>query len=169
MPVSPANAYNLLHAFGMVEFTLKQRRGFLAADRDPRGPRRAKAKADWEAVDRAVRALPRDALLDRVSAPTRDKMLGGQRARPQVQFVRVNPDGTWRADYEDSPLPANDTEALVVAMRRVRNNLFHGGKEDPLEEPYPGDDDEWAVAALEVAELLLDLLEHHALNPAAAP
>lgn len=47
-----------------------------------------------------------------------------------MQYVRVDGDGTWRAVFEGSPLPTDDAEALVVAMRRVRNNLFHGGKED---------------------------------------
>ena len=163
MPVSPANAYRLLHAFGMVEFTLKQRPGFLAADGDPTAAKRVKAKANWGAVDLAVRGLPDEDFLDQVSPPTRQKRLGGARNRPQMQFVRVNDDGSWRADYEDSPLPADDAEALVVAMRRVRNNLFHGGKEDPLFEPKPGDDDEWAEAAAEIAELLWNLLDRHRL------
>lgn len=166
MPVSDALAYRLLRAFGMVEFLLKHRQGFLAADGDPAGNSRAKAKADWSAVDRAMRHLRREEFLDCVSRETRDKVLGGGRNRPKMQFVRVNNDGTWRVDYETSILPLNDAEALVVAMRRVRNNLFHGGKEDPLEEHYPGDDDEWATAAAEIAELLRDLLDNHRLRPA---
>ncbi len=64
-------------------------------------------------------------------------------------------------------VPNNEAEELVVAMRRVRNNLFHGGKEDPLEEPYPGDDEEWAVAAGEVTGALLDLLNRGVLRPLA--
>lgn len=169
MPVSPDNAYRLLHAFGMVEFTLKQRPGFISADRDPRGPKRAKAKADWDALDLAVRRLPHEDFVDRVSPGTATKMLGGARSRPQLQFVRMNADGSWHANFEDSPLPADEAEALVVAMRRVRNNLFHGGKEDPLEERYPDDDNEWAAAAAEIAELLLDLLDRQILRPRAAP
>jgi hypothetical protein len=149
----------------MLEFTLKRTPGFLAADGDPLGNRRMKAKADWSAVDRAVAALhPRD-FLDRVSMPTRTKMLGGTRNRPRLQFVQVDAAGAWVANYEDSPLPHNDAEALVVAMRRVRNNLFHGGKEDQLQEPYQGDDEEWAIAAHEVACLLLALLDNRELKP----
>ncbi len=169
MPVSPDNAYRLLHAFGMVEFTLKQRKGFLSADGDPRGPKRAKAKANWDALDLAVRRLPHEDFVGRVSPEAVTKMLGAARNRPQLQFVRVNSDGSWRADFEDSPLPANDAEALVVAMRRVRNNLFHGGKEDPLEERHLNDDNEWATAAAEIAELLLGLLDRQTLRPVAAP
>jgi hypothetical protein len=34
-----------------------------------------------------------------------------------------------RLDWEDAPAPAGaDTEKLLVYVRRVRNNLFHGGK-----------------------------------------
>ncbi|ARV22563.1 hypothetical protein [Xanthomonas citri] len=168
MPVSPDNAYRLLNTFGMVEFTLKQRQGFLAAGGDPREPKRAKAKANWDAVDLAVRHLPHEDFVGRVSPATVRKILGDARNRPQVQFVRKNADGSWHANFEDSPLPADEAEALVVAMRRVRNNLFHGGKEDPLEERHPNDDNEWAAAAAEIAELLLDLLDRQILRPRAA-
>ncbi|MBB5940788.1 hypothetical protein [Xanthomonas sp. 3307] len=165
MSVSDASAFALLRAFGMLEFNLKRTPGFLAADANPLRNQRAKAKADWPALDRAVAALQSADFLDLVSRPTRAKLLGGARNRPQIQFVRVAADGTWSVNYEDSPLPYNDAEALVVAMRRVRNNLFHGGKEDPLQEPYPGDDEEWVEAAQEVANLLLNLLELQRLRP----
>lgn len=165
MPVSDPNAFALLRAFGMLEFTLKRTPGFLTTDGNLLESQRVKAKADWNAVDRAVAALRAADFLDQVSAPTRAKLLGAARNRPQVQFVRVAADGTRNANYEDSILPHNDAEALVVATRRVRNNLFHGGKEDPLEEPCPGDDDEWAIAASEIANLLQRLLDHQVLRP----
>lgn len=78
MPVSPDNAYRLLHAFGMVEFHLKQTHGFLAAEGNPLRAKRVKAKANWEAVDQAVRDLPHQEFLGRVSQETLRKMLGGQ-------------------------------------------------------------------------------------------
>lgn len=167
MSVSDASAFTLLRRFGMLEFSLKRTPGFLAAEGDPSRTQRARAKADWSAVDRAVAALRPADLLQQVSEATRAKLVGGARNRPQVQYVHVAADGTWGANYADSPLPNNEAEALVVAMRRVRNNLFHGGKEDPLEEPYPGDDEEWAVAAGEVAGVLLDLLDRGVLRPLA--
>ena len=165
MPVSDTNAFALLRTFGMLEFTLKRTPGFLTTDGNPLGNRRAKAKADWKVVDRAAAALQAADFLNQVSAPTRAKLLGAARDRPQVQFVRVAADGTRSTNYENSSLPPNDAEALVVAMRRVRNNLFHGGKEDPLEEAWPGDDDEWAMAASEIANLLRKLLENQVLRP----
>ncbi|WP_246161252.1 hypothetical protein [Stenotrophomonas cyclobalanopsidis] len=165
MPASDASAFALLRAFGMLEFSLKRIPGFLAADRNPRRNQRAKAKVDWPNFDRAVAALHPADFLDQVSKPARAKLLGGTRNRPQIQFVRVAADGSLTANYEDSNLPHNDAEALVVAMRRVRNNLFHGGKEDPLQEPHQGDDEEWVIAAEEVAALLLELLELQRLRP----
>lgn len=163
MPVSPRAAYGLLAAFGMLEFTLKGTPGYLAADHGPliEG---AGAKANWQAVDLSIAALPLHVFRDRVSLPTLNKLLGPPRNRPMVQEVTMER-GVWRPIYRSRALPPNEAVALVVAMRRVRNNLFHGGKEDPLQEPYEGDDEEWADAAREIAELLLDLLDRHQLRP----
>lgn len=169
MPVSPTLAYRLLNAFGAIEALLKQQHGFLGAEGNPAGPGRTKAKADWDAVDAAVRNMPAAAFFNHISQRTKDKMLGGARNRPQMQFVRVNPDGTWRAEFEDSDLPRQDALALVIAMRRVRNNLFHGGKAADQPGRPLGDDDEWAQAALEVAEYLRGLLERGELRPVQAP
>ncbi|MDH5821551.1 hypothetical protein QFW77_00890 [Luteimonas sp. RD2P54] len=158
MPVSDANAFALLRTFGTLEFALKRIPGFTGV-----GSYRS-AKANWRAVDEAVDALPASEFLDRMSAPTRDKLLGGARHRPMVQVVDVI-QGQNLTRFDLLPLHASDARAVIEATRRVRNNLFHGGKEDPLEAPYPGDDDEWAVAAREVAELLLDLLDRQMLRP----
>lgn len=166
MPVELAHAYALLHAFGMLEFTLKRTRGFVTADGKQQPGKRVRAKADWVAVDKAVRALPSHMFLERVSQDTKDRMLGGERVRPQVQYFHVDDAGNSSADYEDTRLPDDDAEALVVAMRRVRNNLFHGGKEDPLDDPLDEDKD-WVKAATEVAGRLLELLERGQLRPVA--
>lgn len=167
MPVELAHAYALLHAFGMLEFTLKRTRGFVTADGKQQTGKRVKAKADWGAVDKAVRTLSNHVFLDRVSSQTKDRILGGERNRPQVQYFNVDDTGRTSADYELTQLPDNDAEALVVAMRRVRNNLFHGGKEDPLDDPLDEDKD-WVNAATEVAGLLLSLLERGQLRTVAA-
>lgn len=169
MPVSPPLAYRLLNAFGAIEALLKQQHGFLSAEGNPADPGRTKAKANWGAVDAAVRNMRPADFVNHISQRTKDKLLGGPRNRPQMQFVRVNPDGTWRAEFEDSDLPAQDSLALVVAMRRVRNNLFHGGKAADQPGRPLGDDDEWAQAALEVAEHLLGLLNRGDLRPVQAP
>lgn len=151
MPVSPTTAYSLLRAFGMLEFELKRVSGFVQARRDH------SAMVNWQAVDRAIDELTPSDFLDRVAQTTKAKFLAGQRNRPKVQLVIVH-QGQRTTWFNWKTLPASDAMALAVGMRRVRNNLFHGGKEDPLEEPYPGDDDEWAVAAFDVADRLLQLV-----------
>ncbi|WP_232526255.1 hypothetical protein [Lysobacter capsici] len=158
MPVSDANAINLLRAFGMVEFTLKRIPGFTRSGRHQR------AEANWRALDEAIERLSAQDFFDLVTAPTRDKLLGGGRNRPKIQMVTVA-HGRNTTHFKELDLHVSDARALVEAMRRVRNNLFHGGKEDPLEEPYHGDDDEWAVAAAEIAHLLLRLLDDNTIRP----
>lgn len=151
MPVRRATAYALLKAFGLLEFELKKISGFVESDV------RGNAKVSWPIFDATVGRLPGATFLDQVSTATMSKILDAPRNRPKLQKLEVVA-GANRVVFELKNLPLNNAEALVVATRRVRNNLFHGGKEDPLEERYPGDDQEWAVAACEVAERLLDLV-----------
>lgn len=158
MPVSPQSAYDLLHTVGMLEFSLKRIPGFTAI-----GPYQS-AKAHWRAVDESADQLPQADFLDRVSPETRNKMLGGARNRPKIQEVVVF-QGQNQTHFVERDLHASDARALIEAMRRVRNNLFHGGKADPLEEPYRGDDEEWAIAAREIAALLQNLLDQRRLRP----
>ncbi|WP_241236837.1 hypothetical protein [Xanthomonas arboricola] len=55
------------------------------------------------------------------------------------------------ARFKPYPLDSDsDAVALAQAMRRVRNNLFHGGKQDSEEDPYEEDND-WVYAATQVA------------------
>lgn len=153
MPVSDNNAFFLLRVFAKLEFRLKEDPGFLRA-----GPYRM-AQVNWPAVDAAVAELPGPLFLDRVSDPTRDKVLGAPRNRPMVQEVEVI-EGHNVAVFKRLQLGASDAGALVEASRRVRNNLFHGGKE--ME--HLGDDDQWALAATEIAQLLLGLLDRRHLR-----
>lgn len=159
MPVSDHLAFSLLRAFGQLEYKLKQRHAFLRADRN------GNAMVAWLTVQDAVVALPPADFLARVSAPTMDKVLGGPRNRPKVQAVE-EAGGRRRARFVVRGLDPPEARALIEATRRVRNNLFHGGKEHAGEQPFDGDDDEWAEAALEVARALLDLVDCGALGPA---
>ncbi len=75
-----------------------------------------------------------------------------------------------QAIFETLPLQPphemrSDARALVEAAKRVRNNLFHGGKEDPCEQLFDGADDEWGRAALDVTRVLLDLVDRGAFGP----
>ena len=190
MPVSPDNAYRLLKAFGMLEFQLKQTSEFFQT-RTPKPPiwrtfkigsleidvRLSASPApaavpvvdvDWNKVNRAVARMGQ-AFVALVPLPTQRKLLAPPRNRPKRERIEFDLTGRPRAAYQPVNLPHNDAEALAVAMRRVRNNLFHGGKEDPLEGTYFGEDNEWAVAAADVADALLDLLDRQLLRPIQAP
>lgn len=163
MPVSDHIAFPLLRIFGRLEAKLKHRPRFIRqGQRD--------AMVDWRAVNAVVSALPPAAFVERVEDETRNKILAGERDRPKVQVV-VEVDGLRRARFHERPLDPpdhypSDAIALVEAARRVRNNLFHGGKEEPGDQPFDGDDNEWGRAALDVAKILLDLVEHDAFGPA---
>lgn len=190
MPVSPNNAYRLLKAFGMLEFQLKRTGDFFQI-KTPKPPIWKKLKigsleidvrrsassppapvhmvdVDWNKVDQAVARMGQT-FVALVPMPAQRMLLAPPRNRPKRERIEFDQAGRPRAAYQPVNLPHNEAEALVVAMRRVRNNLFHGGKEDPLEETYLGEDDDWAEAASAVAEVLLDLLDHHALRPVHAP
>lgn len=167
MPVSDNLAIPLFRAFALLEYQLKRRHAFLKADRF------GNAMVDWSEVKAQVDRFPPADFVLRVEPVTRQKMLGGARDRPKVQVV-VNAGGQREATFEPRPLqPPNevqsDARALVEATKRVRNNLFHGGKEDPGEQPFDGDDDEWGRAALDVARTLLDLLDQRAFGPPDRP
>lgn len=167
MPVSDNLAIPLFRAFALLEYQLKRRHAFLKADRF------GNAMVDWSEVKAQVDRFPPADFVLRVEPVTRQKMLGGARDRPKVQVV-VNAGGQREATFEPRRLqPPNevqsDARALVEATKRVRNNLFHGGKEDPGEQPFDGDDDEWGRAALDVARTLLDLLDQRAFGPPDRP
>lgn len=162
MTVSDCIAFPLLRVFGRLEAKLKHRPRFIRqGQRD--------AMVDWRAVNAAVSTLPPAAFVERLGDDTRDKILAGERDRPKVQVV-VEVDGLRRARFRERPLDPPDHDpsdaiALVDAARRLRNNLFHGGKEEPGDQPFEGDDDEWGRAALDVAQVLLDLVDDDAFGP----
>ncbi|MDT3470230.1 hypothetical protein [Stenotrophomonas maltophilia] len=158
MPASSLRAFRLLRAFGALEFALKRVPGFTGAHSD------RSAKVNWQAVDAALEAMRPDLLTLAVSDSTKQKILGGTRDRPMVQVVTVR-GGHNLTSFQARALSASDPRALMQAARRVRNNLFHGGKEDPLEESFPGDDNQWITAATDVAKGVLDLVVHGRLRP----
>lgn len=162
MPVSDELAFPLLRAFGRLEYQLKLRPRFLRQDQRD-------AMVDWRQVNAVVAALAPAAFVERVSLDTRRKVLTGARDRPKVQVVEVE-DDRRQARFRERNLdlrdrPPSDARALVEAARRVRNNLFHGGKEERGEQPFDGDDDQWAEAALDVAQRLLELVDSGAFGP----
>ena len=162
MPISDNLAIPLFRAFGVLEYRLKRRHAFLKADR------LGNAMVNWPEVKAVVDRLPAADFVLQLGAVTRQKVLIGARDRPKIQVV-VEAGGRWKAIFEPRSLQPpsevqSDARALVEASKRVRNNLFHGGKEDPGEQPFDGDDDEWGRAALDVTQALLDLVDQGAFG-----
>ncbi|HDS1649300.1 TPA: hypothetical protein UOC34_001038 [Stenotrophomonas maltophilia] len=158
MPASALRAFRLLRAFGALEFALKRVPGFTGAYSN------GSASVNWQAVDAALEAMQPELLTLAVSDSTKQKILGGNRDRPMVQVVTVQGGHNITA-FRAKALSASDPRALMQAARRVRNNLFHGGKEDPLEEAFSGDDNQWISAATDVASGVLDLVVNGTLRP----
>lgn len=151
MNICVDTAYQLLRGFSRLEFTLLKVPQFIDGSPDKR------AQVHWKRVARSLSALPLGEFVDLVSDTAKGKILAGNRNRPKRQLVRA-PEGAERfVEFDFDPLPDNDAAALLEATRRARNNMFHGGKEDPREQPYDGDDQDWLDAALDVLGVLLDL------------
>lgn len=106
-------ACEFLGTFARFEYALKAR-GFARGDD-------AKVEADWDTFARRIDALfnmrqdqtVAEAVEYLLLKPPKKQVLVGER----IQFVDVPPDGN---------LPR--AERVLLMVRRVRNNLFHGGK-----------------------------------------
>lgn len=85
---------------------------------------------------------PPNRFLARLTPSTLGKILGEARNRPKAQVVQ-EVTGRRKTRFVFQDLDKSEAAALVEAAKRVRNNLFHGGKEDSGEQPFDGDDDEW--------------------------
>lgn len=150
MNVDQYTAYELLKAFAQMEFALKKIPKFIQGDSD------RPAQVQWGTVGRTLAAMPASTFLDEIPAAPKQKLLAG-RNRPMKQLVVMSGvDKTAR--FRPVDLPRNDAAALLEAARRVRNNLFHGGKENPADEHYSGEDQEWAEAALVVVQRLIPIV-----------
>lgn len=152
MDVDPSTAYAYLDAFARLEFTLKRVPQFLRTGLNDN------AEVHWTNVNLALKSLQASEFVDLVSAPTRERVLGGRRDRPRVQKVQLRQNGERIAKFRDQPLVKDsrfiksDAVALLTAAKRVRNNLFHGGKEEPN-----GGNEAWVLAAMGIVVPLLHL------------
>lgn len=161
MDVNDRTALALLQEFSRLEHTLKhQARCFKKG-------RYGEAMVDWKTFDEAVARLPADRFVERLSGPTRARVLDGERERPSTEVVDESVAPSF-VRFRPRPLdPKNNNEGacLVEAARRVRNNLFHGGKQEPDAQEERGNNEAWAEAALEITRLLLGLLHDGTLRP----
>jgi hypothetical protein len=101
-------AHELFRTFARVEYALKAA-GFHCGEGD--------AKANWNSFAQSVRGvLENDSdIADAVAYMTASP--------PKKQVVR-----NGRLEWANPPVDGNKTHELLLCVRRVRNNLFHGGK-----------------------------------------
>ena len=147
MPVTADSKHHLLDLFIAMEAALKQ------VPRYQQGQDGDRAGADW---DRFARDVSLD-LRERVDPESRQVLL----TRPPRREIFL--DGLPVYD-EDTPDLAGGHRwetagaRLVRASVRVRNNLFHGGKEDLKRERHRGHDQAVVDAAIEVLTHAQELL-----------
>lgn len=146
MSVDPITAFEFLHEFARFERDLKRVPGFL------KGNAGDLAEVQWRQVQYAVEALPPTAFVEQVPDDIRRRLLQGRRDRPRVQKVELRDDGTRHPKFKDSRLHSNDAIALLIVVKRVRNNLFHGGKEESN-----GGNQAWVLLALQILHILRGL------------
>lgn len=149
MDVQDHTALDLLRAFSKLEYLFKRMRTFRSQDQH------GNAFTNWDAVMDAADALRSEHFVDRVRPEHRALILEGDRNLPAKEKANDVP-GESLVTWATLPLKPNDAPGLIDAMRRVRNNLFHGGKQVPDEQRRAGTNEEWARAACDVARSLLD-------------
>ncbi|MGD9968558.1 MAG: hypothetical protein AB7T59_18725 [Hyphomonadaceae bacterium] len=113
IPISdlPGSTGQFFATFARAEFALK-RAGYLTCNPGDDG-----AKPDW---NRAASELGERFFLRMRDAQQAQVFFD---APPQRQVVRTNGSLSW----DDCEIPSNTLD-LLNAVKRVRNNLFHGGK-----------------------------------------
>lgn len=109
----------------------------------PRGPHNRSAEIDW---DRFIDEKLNDELLIAVEKSPEAKILVS--SPPKQQVLDLGGNLAW-AD----PQPVTSTKELIIAVRRVRNNLFHGGKKL---DPDALRNYDLICAALKVIDLILE-------------
>lgn len=141
MPVTDESKNALLHLFVRMEAQLKRIPRYL------QGQEGGRAQADWWRFGRDFG----EQLAPLVSHQSKEVLTT---LPPKQEIVR-----NGRPGYDpDTPPLRGGHRAETLGMRlveasvRVRNNVFHGGKEDPELERHAGHDQRVVDAAIEVLE-----------------
>lgn len=139
MHVASELAYQFLRVFARLEFALKGVSAYC------QGNEGTKASANWAAFSAHVGP----ALATELAAHPEWRLVLLDHP-PQKEVVRHGV-----AVFEPRALGGGMPETLLLeAVRRVRNNLFHGGKENP--ERWPGHDTALITVSLEVLQVAAD-------------
>ena len=119
-----ALAVELFERFGRFEYALK-RSQFL------NGPVGGDARADWDGFANRLGANFFDFHFANTDQNADRAELFAVPPRKGI-VVQVQVAGEWTRQFgwRDMPIPENAVE-LMLAVRRVRNNLFHGDKANP--------------------------------------
>lgn len=139
MPVNAASRHHLLDLFIATESAMKKR------PRYRHGSDGDRVIANWARFARDVGSV----LRERVPADVRRVLI----TRPPMQEILANGHPVY--DVNTPALAGGHRwetagARLLLASVRVRNNLFHGGKEDPERERYEGHDQAVVDAAIVV-------------------
>ncbi len=111
------DAIQLFLLFSRFEYALK-RRGFVSVTHG------GQVKPDWDRYARENDWLTNENGLRRPVDSIRDHVEYLLKVPPKKQVVEEQ-DLTWKPDNHDGP---DDLVRVLTLVRRVRNNLFHGGK-----------------------------------------
>jgi hypothetical protein len=121
-------------AFSLLEYAIKE----CVDQQNPSG----RAKPNWGSVAQQPPDLRRGASQKTIEAI--DYVLNDP---PQVQIVVKR-----RAQFRERSLEGTENERVAEALKRIRNNLFHGGKR-----PYDDRDEKLVQAGLEIIERYFQL------------
>lgn len=146
MNVPASQAFSLLKVFSRLEFALKHFPQFIRGGHDDPG------MVQWSKFDHAMRAVP-EFFLDRIDPAHKEVLFGVHDGGPPEKLRVKDVDGVRRVQFDPVDLPRNETDALLEAARRVRNNLVHGGKERGTQQRRDGHDRELVEAATHVMDL----------------
>ena len=116
LKLDPQLACEFLGVFARYEYALKAA-GFIPGNAN-------KIKADWDRYAKLI-----DAAFTQITSPALTEAVDYLLHYPPKKQILNNGKIEWR----DVPPNANDprTQQVLAMVRRVRNNLFHGGKFGP--------------------------------------
>jgi hypothetical protein len=126
MPNQYPDHIELFLLFSRFEYALK-RSGFIRAVGKPKPNKLPRAEADWASLAGALGGSFFEFHRDSEKAQT---IFQKSPRRAVARRVGIDNPPRYELDWEEAAVPQNESD-LVGAVRRIRNNLFHGDKTNP--------------------------------------